>query len=76
VSRLRYTIGLVLFSVPLLFGWVSPYIAGQIPGFLPDPTYHALGGDILFLTGLFVVGGNFWDTIQKCGFSKHKTRKF
>jgi hypothetical protein len=37
---------------------------GQIPGFLPDPVYYALGGDILFVAGLFVIGGDFWDKIR------------
>ena len=64
VSRLRYTIGLIMLSIPILFGWVSPYIPGQIPGFLPDPVYYALGGDILFVVGLFVIGGDFWDKIR------------
>ncbi len=64
VSRLRYTIGLIMFSIPILFGWVSPYLSGQIPGFLPDPLYYALGGDLLFLAGLFVLGGDFWDKIR------------
>lgn len=64
VSRLRYTIGLIMLSIPILFGWLSPYIAGQIPGFLPDPVYYALGGDILFVVGLFVCGGDFWDKIR------------
>ncbi len=64
VSRLRYNIGLVMFSIPILFGWVSPYLAGQIHGFLPDPLYYALGGDLLFLVGLFVLGGDFWDKIR------------
>ena len=31
---------------------------------LPDPVYYALGGDILFLVGLFVIGGDFWDKIR------------
>lgn len=64
VSRLRYTIGLIMLVVPMLFGWLSPYLAGQIPGFLPDPVYYALGGDILFVAGLFVCGGDFWDKIR------------
>ncbi len=64
VGLLRYTFGLVMFSIPILFGWVSPYLSGQIPGFLPDPIYYALGGDFLFLVGLFVLGGDFWDKIR------------
>jgi len=33
VSRIRYKIGLVMFCIPLLFGWVSIYAANYIPGF-------------------------------------------
>jgi hypothetical protein len=64
VGRLRYTIGLVMFSIPLLFGWVTPYAARVAPGFMPDPIYCAISGDLLFLTSLFVLGGDFWDKIQ------------
>ena len=64
VSRLRYTIGLVMFSVPILFGWVSPYAAKLIPGLARTPLPWALGGDFLVIAGLFVLGGNFWDKIR------------
>jgi hypothetical protein len=64
VSRLRYNIGLVMFSVPILFGWLSIYTADLIPGFRRDPLPHAIAGDILLLAGLFVLGGDFWDKIR------------
>ena len=64
VSRLRYTIGLVMFSLPILFGWVSLYTAELIPGFIRTPLPYALGGDLLLLASLFVLGGNFWDKIR------------
>ena len=64
VSRLRYTIGLVMFCVPILFGWVSIYIAELIPGFTLTPLLYALGGDLLLLASLIVLGGNFWDKIR------------
>ena len=64
VSRLRYTIGLVMFSVPILFGWVSIYIPELIPGFTLTPLPYALGGDLLLLASLIVLGGNFWDKIR------------
>lgn len=65
VSRLRYTIGLVMFCLPILFGWVFPYAAELIlslksTSLLP----YALGGDFLLLTSLFVLGGNFWDKLR------------
>lgn len=64
VSRLRYNIGLVMFSVPILFGWLSIYTADLIPGFRRDPLPYAIGGDILLVAGLFVLGGDFWDKIR------------
>lgn len=64
VRRIRYTVGLVMFSVPILFGWVSIYIADQIPGFNNSPLPFALGGDFLLLSSLFVLGGNFWDKVR------------
>ena len=64
VSRLRYTIGLVMFSVPVLFGWLSVYAAGLIPGFTRTPFRYALGGDLLLLASLFVLGGDFWDKLR------------
>ena len=64
VSRLRYQIGLVMFCVPILFGWLSIYTAGYIPAFAQNPLPYALGGDLLLLTSLFVLGGDFWDKIR------------
>jgi hypothetical protein len=64
VSRRRYRLGLVMFSVPILFGWVSIYAGQLIPGFTDNPLPFALCGDILLLASLFVLGGNFWDKIR------------
>lgn len=64
VSRVRYTIGLVMFSIPILFGWLSIYLPNLIPGFTQMPILYAAGGDILLLSSLFVLGGNFWDKVR------------
>lgn len=64
VSRLRYKIGLVIFFVPILFGWMSIYVAQWIPYFVNNPLIYAIGGDILLLMSLFVLGGDFWDKIR------------
>ncbi len=64
VSRRRYTIGLVMFSVPILFAWLSIYISDWIPGFMNNPLPYAIAGDVLLLTSLFVLGGDFWDKIR------------
>jgi hypothetical protein len=64
VSRGRYSIGLVLFCVPLLFGWLSPYVYKWVPGVLSHPLPLAIGGDILIVVSLLVLGGDFWDKIR------------
>lgn len=64
VSRGRYNIGLVFFCLPLLFGWLSPYISKWISGLLSYPLTFAVGGDILILVSFIVLGGDFWDKIR------------
>jgi hypothetical protein len=64
VSRRRYTIGLVMFFVPIFFGWISIYVSDLIPGFSSNPLPYAIGGDLLLLMSLVVLGGNFWDKIR------------
>jgi len=64
VSRTRYRIGLVLFLVPILFGWLAPYGSDVIPGYQAHRFAVNLGGDILLLVSLFVLGGEFWDKVK------------
>ena len=64
VGRVRYTIGLVMFVVPVLLGWVWPYAEH----FVADLDEHTLtlgiAGDLILLTSLFVLGGDFWDKLR------------
>ena len=64
VSRTRYRIGLVLFLLPLLFGWLAPYGTELIPGYESHRLAVNLGGDFLLILGLFVLGGEFWDKVR------------
>ena len=64
VGKTRYRIGLLMFFIPLLFGWVSPYLIPLITDNGELPLAYAVLGDILFLTSLFVLGGDFWDKIR------------
>ena len=64
VSRRRYTIGLVLFSISLFFGWASPYFGHHLPSFEQRRFFCAVGGDVILLTSLFVLGGGFWDKLR------------
>lgn len=64
VSRRRYNIGLVLFCIPIVFGWLSIYFVNWIPAFSDYPFAYALGGDFIFVVSLFVLGGDFWAKIR------------
>ena len=63
VSRLRYTVGLVMFATPLAFGWAAPYFGHHLPGFENGQLFYAIVGDVLLLISLFVLGGGFWDKL-------------
>ena len=64
VSKARYRFGLVLFSVPLLYGWLLPYFTHLIPSYDENRYLINAAGDIIFLSSLFVLGGNFWDKLR------------
>ena len=55
VGRTRYTIGLIMFTLPILFGWLAPYAGSMIPGYEGNGIAFAVGGDTLFLASLFVL---------------------
>ena len=65
VSLFRYRVGLILFSIPLLFGWLTPYITGYLPVFEEHRLLFAIIGDLFLLTSLFVLGGEFWDKLRE-----------
>jgi len=64
VSLTRYRIGLVMFVLPLLFAWLGPYGAHRIPGYEAHRFVVSLIGDMVFVTSLFVLGGEFWDKVR------------
>jgi hypothetical protein len=64
VSLTRYRIGLVMFVLPVVFGWLGPYGVHLIPGYEAHRFVVSLIGDVMFVAGLFVLGGNFWDKIR------------
>lgn len=64
VSRTRYRIGLVMFVLPLLFGWLAPYIPTLSPGYDLQSLKVNLIGDAMFLSSFFILGGDFWDKLR------------
>lgn len=64
VSRPRYTVGLVMFTVPLLVAWVTPYAPYLLHGLDLNKLGIALAGDLTWGASLFVLGGDFWDKLR------------
>jgi hypothetical protein len=63
VSLTRYRIGLVMFSLPLLYGWLEPYVRGLFIEFEPHWSW-SLTLDLMFIASFFVLGGGFWEKIR------------
>lgn len=64
VGRARYIIGLIMFVIPILFGWVSPYAEHLISDLENQGLTLAIAGDLLLLASLMVLGGDFWDKLR------------
>ena len=64
VSRARYRVGLVMFLVPLLFGWLIPYASSHVPGYEAHRIMLGIIGDVMLVSSLIVLGGDFWDKIR------------
>ena len=64
VSRTRYRIGLVMFLLPILLGWLQPYVGQLIPEYEANRFLVSVAGDLLLLASLFVLGGQFWDKLR------------
>jgi hypothetical protein len=64
VSLTRYRIGLVMFALPIVFGWLGPYGVHLIPGYETHRFVVSLIGDLMFVASLFVLGGDFWDKVR------------
>jgi hypothetical protein len=64
VSRTRYRLGLVMLVIPLLYGWLEPYAFHLLSGYAKHQVFLAITGDLLLLTSLFVLGGEFWDKLR------------
>jgi hypothetical protein len=70
VNLLRYRVGLFLFCIPLILGWVLPYFQTYISFLDSTPLFIYIVGDIMFIISFFILGGNFWDKFS--GLFNHK----
>jgi hypothetical protein len=64
VGKGRYRVGIVMFILPLVVGWLAPYLAGTVPRYDVYRIPIGIGGDLVLLISLFVLGGEFWDKLR------------
>ena len=64
VGPVRYRIGLIMFTLPLVFAWVGPYLNLWMPDLGILNFFLLACGDILFIASLFVLGGQFWGKLR------------
>jgi hypothetical protein len=64
VGRTRHHIGIALFLLTVIVGWLSPYLSQFIPVFQRNQMLIGVVGDLIFLISLFVLGGDFWDKLK------------
>ncbi|KNH17439.1 hypothetical protein ACS77_27880 [Pseudomonas syringae] len=64
VGPARHRIGLVMFCLPLISGFLEPYIDTLWPGLRPNIWQLQALGDAMLIGSFFVLGGNFWDKVR------------
>ena len=64
VGRVRYRIGLVMFTLPLLFAWLGPYLEHWMPDRQGHNIIFFVCGDFLFISSMLVLGGQFWGKLR------------
>lgn len=64
VGPLRHAIGIVLFIVPIVPTYVMAYMPRWLPDSSPLRLWVNVSADMVFLTSLFVLGGDFWDKLR------------
>ena len=64
VSLLRYRIGLIFFLIPIILGFVLPYIWQYVPFIKDNILIIVISGDVILLISLFILGGDFWDKLR------------
>jgi len=72
VSKIRYTLGLLMFFIPIIFGFLDPYLEDHIPIAEKEKIFYYIGGDVMIFLSLFVLGGNFWDKLRSLFVHKAK----
>lgn len=63
VNPVRYRIGLVMFTLPLLETLIMPHLEAAFPGLAEQRPIEWIW-DVMLLASFFVLGGEFWDKLR------------
>ena len=74
ITPLRYNIGLVMFVLPFLPNYLISFMPHLIPISLHIRYSIIIASDLVFLTSLFVLGGDFWDKLRALFIYKAKAK--
>lgn len=64
VSRTRHFIGSLFFAIPIILGFLQPYLAHYFPVFEQIPLGWIITTDLMLLLSLFILGGEFWEKLR------------
>jgi len=64
VSQTRYNIGLVMFIVPFVPNYILAYAPHLFPNAYMIRSFIHFFFDVVFISSLFVLGGDFWDKLR------------
>ena len=64
VGPVRHRVGVLMFVLPLLYGWLGPYLRPAFPVLVSGGLVPAIVGDVVFLASFLVLGGGFWDKVR------------
>lgn len=64
VGVMRYRIGLVLLTIPVIVSWLEPLVSAHVPEIEARRVLIGAVADGMVLVSLFVLGGEFWDKVH------------
>jgi hypothetical protein len=64
VSRTRYQVGLAIWALLIVYGWLVSYAPDLVPGYSENRIALNFAADFLFVVSLFVLGGDFWEKFR------------
>jgi hypothetical protein len=74
VTPLRYNIGLAMFVLPFLPNYMFSFMPQLLPDSLVVRYIIIIAADVVFLSSLFVLGGDFWDKLRALFIYKAKAK--